>query len=235
MKKGIIFLLIFLIVPFVALAQTTTIEPSPQESPSVTGSVRQNLQERREDLQQKFEDRMKELQTRKEQLQEQFKAQRESFKEKLQTIRDLRKQQITEKVDKSLANINQRRTDHFNKILAKLNEILGRIQSKAAELKAAGKNTAALDAAITAASNAISTAQTAVSDQSAKDYAPTITTDNGLKNAVGTVFKQLQTDLAVTRQTVAKARDAVKTAALELRKLMPESTNSATESSSQNQ
>src|SRR3989304_4566587 len=104
MKKGVIFLLIFLIVPFVALAQTTTVEPSPQESPSVTGSVRQNLQERREELQQKFEDRMKELETRKEQLQEQFKARREAFKEKLQTIKDQRKQRMTEKINERLAN-----------------------------------------------------------------------------------------------------------------------------------
>lgn len=194
MKKSIILLTIFLIVPFAVLAQNTTVTPSPKAISSV----------------------------------------RENFKQKLQTIKDQRKQQITQRIDQKLANVNQRRTDHFNRILKRLNEVLTRIQTKADELKAAGKNTATVGTAITFASNTISSAQTAVSNQAAKDYVIEITTENGLGNAVGTAFKKLQTDLAATRQTVAAARDAVKTAFLELTKLMPENTSSATESSSQN-
>ena len=87
MKKGLILVIIFLLVPIATLAQTTTVEPSPQESPSVTGRVRQNLQERREELKQKFEDRREELQERREQLREQFKQRREAFKVICLTLR----------------------------------------------------------------------------------------------------------------------------------------------------
>lgn len=148
-----------------------------------------------------------------------IKERRENFKERLGGIRDERKKRIVERIDEKLSQINERRTQHLNKVLERLNVVLEKIQNKAGELKTQGKDTSALDAAIEAAKTAISNGQTAVSQQEAKDYTADIGDETGLKNAVGTVFKSLQSDLQSVRKTVDEAKKAVMNAAKELKKL----------------
>src|SRR3989344_4281436 len=72
---------------------------------------------------------------------------REVLKERLKTIKDERKKQVVEKIDKSLDALNDRMTKHFLDVLEKLEDILVRISEKADKVESDGFDVSAVDAA----------------------------------------------------------------------------------------
>lgn len=162
-------------------------------------SIRERIHEKRDEVKKEIE------------------SKKEEFKAALEKIKDARKKEIVENIDERLSMINQNRTDHFAKSLEKMTKILDRIASKGADLKAKGKDTVSLELAITDARTAISKAEAAVSEQTAKDYTADIN-GNSIKDSMSDVRKTLQADLQKVRDLVQDAKKAVMLAARELGK-----------------
>lgn len=146
-----------------------------------------------------------------------IKASREEVKAKVQSMRDERKKLIVERVQEKLGNVNEKRTDHFLKVLERLSTILDKIQSRTEKAKAEGKNVTAVETAIASARTTISTAQSAVDVQKAKTYQITVNDDTTARSDVGAITKQLQEDLRVVQDTVAAARSAVQNVFTEMK------------------
>lgn len=153
---------------------------------------------------------------------------RAEFKQKLQTIRDAKKKTIVEKIDAKIASTNKNATDKMNLALDKLSAIITKLSGRSAALKAAGKDTAAVESLITLANSAINTAKTAVDAQALKQYDITITTDANLKINVGTVVSQFRLDLQAVHKTVVDAKQAVQKVATELARITGKTNDSAT-------
>jgi hypothetical protein len=152
-------------------------------------------------------------------LHDKMEAARTEFKTKLLEIKDAKKQSIVTNIDARINNINKNRTDEMSKRLERLTAILTKISTKEGELTAAGKNTATLKSDITTATAAINLAITAVSDQAAKDYVVTLTTDTALKTNVSSTIKQFMTDIKAVYTKVVAAQAAVLKAHTDLAKL----------------
>lgn len=142
-----------------------------------------------------------------------------TFKGRLSEFKDARKQAIIQSIDQKLVMINTKRTTQMNAIIAKLEAILVRIKAKAGVFKTQGINTAALDNAIAGAEASVATAKTNITNQAAKEYTITLTTETQAKNAVGQTVSGLQVDLRTVRQSIIAAKLAVVKAATELAKL----------------
>jgi DNA repair exonuclease SbcCD ATPase subunit len=158
---------------------------------------------------QKSEKYREEIAAKKEEAQEAFKDKREAFEDKLETIRDERKQEIVENLDEKINTLNDRRTTQMIDHLGKMSEILIKVEERA---DASGKDTATVDAAISAAQGAIAAAKAKASEQAAKEYVITIGTDETLKTDVGVVMNTLQTDLKSAQALIVEARHKVSAA-----------------------
>lgn len=134
---------------------------------------------------------------------------RTNFKTKLTEIKDTKKQEIVTNLDNRIATINKNRTDEMSKRLDRLTTILGKISTKEATLKSEGKNTVTLASDIAAALTSIDAAKQAVTDQSAKDYVMTITTDTALRSSASTTIKQFMTDIKAVFLKVTSTQKAV--------------------------
>ncbi|MBI2430748.1 MAG: hypothetical protein HYV39_01895 [Candidatus Levybacteria bacterium] len=212
-----IFLLAFTF-PHAAIAQTesATLIDKRQEAietrQATREAVRERMQERKKDIREK-------AQQKREEAKEKFKAKRETLKIKIEKIKDERKKTIVERIDNKLSIVNTNRTDRMLEHLEKLSSILEEIKERAVLTKADGKDTTAVDTAISAAQNTITNAQNAVVTQAGKEYIITITTEQALKNTIGKTVSQLQQDLKVTYKAVVDAKQAVQAAARELAKI----------------
>ena len=149
------------------------------------------------------------IQTARQNFQDQMATAKQAFMQKLQLIKDTRKQQIVITINDKIPQINTRETDRMKKVLDNLNTTLGRISSRAADLKSSGKDTTAVDSAIAAAQTAITTANTAVTTQAGKQYTITITSEQTLRTTIAPTITQLRQDLITTQTTVKNARLAV--------------------------
>ena len=145
---------------------------------------------------------------------EERKENREEFKAKLAELKDENKKEVVERIDTRLTTLNTNMTDHFNKVLARLTEILNKIETRTNTAKTNGKDTSAVEAAIVSARTAISTAQAAVTTQKGKTYVITINTESTLRSDVSTVVQSLRTDLKALKEVVQSARKAVISAAV---------------------
>lgn len=157
----------------------------------------------------RIENRRAEFEARKEQRQASIAARREEIKTRIAVIRDEKKRALVERIEKNLNQINQRRTDHFLKVLERLREILAKIESRTDRAQTNGKNVSNVRSAITTAETAIEAAEKAVNAQTDKVYEVTVSDESTARNDIGTTMKKLQEDLRATRDFVHKARTAV--------------------------
>lgn len=224
------FLLSFsLLSPFVAYAEeaaTETETGSTTEETLKRDSVTDRLENRKEKQEIRAENRKERLeiikenaQERREALKEKNAERKELLKERLAKIKDVRKQKVVTNLNEKMARINTRRTEHFRKVLIRLDEHLTRIEEKRDELKAAGKDTSAVDTAINTANDKLAAAQEAVEEQAGKDYTLTIGTEATLKTTVGAEVKKEQEDLMKTKESVNAARLAIYEAVQALKSL----------------
>lgn len=132
------------------------------------------LEAAREEAKERMETAREEAKTRMEAAREEAKTRmetvREEAKQRLSEIKNKAKQQNAERIAERFGKLNKTWTDHFMKLLDRFDEIVQKMQNRAATAAAAGKDTAAADAAIQAAGAAIASARDAVIAQVAKTY-----------------------------------------------------------------
>lgn len=146
---------------------------------------------------------------RREEINARMQQRREQIKAKVEGMRDERRKRIVERVQARLGTINERRMEHFDRVLERLSAILDKIASRTEKAKAKGKDVAAIESAIASARTAISTAQSAVDEQRTKTYQITVTDDGTARGEVEGVIKQLHADMKAVYDTVVAARQAV--------------------------
>lgn len=153
-----------------------------------------------------------------------------NIKEEIQKIKDVRKQQIMERMDEKFGVINARRTSHMTTNLTQLSNILERIASKAAVQKTEGKDTTEVDEAIATARTSIQEARTAVASQAAKNYTIAVTSETQLQQDAKSAISSLITDLKATQEYVKNARDNVILAARSLAEIRRTNSPAASQS-----
>lgn len=177
------------------------------------GALRQPTRDARMEERTAAKERWEELKANREAKREEIKtsiqAKREEIKVNIAKMRDERKKIVVQRIQTKLAQVNQRRTEHFLKVLERLSTILDKIQSRTEKAKAEGKNVSTIETAIASARTAISSAESAVNTQKVKTYEITVTDDTTARNDVGAITKKLQEDLRAVQDTVQAARSAV--------------------------
>lgn len=144
-----------------------------------------------------------------EEAKEKAKEIREEFKVRLEALKDEKKKMTVEHIDERLARLNEKWTNHFNKKLTRLAEILAKIQGRTEALGAEGVDVAEVNAAIVEAEAAINTAQDAVNTQAGKTYIIEITDEENLGENVSQAIHALKADIKVVREEVRTAKQAV--------------------------
>ena len=155
----------------------------------------------------------KRIEAVREEAKKEVETRRTELKNKISKLRDEKKKQIATRLDEQMARLNARWTDHFNNVLDRLSEIIGKIELRADKAQAMGKDVSAVRTAIQNAKTAIESARVAVEAQAKKTYIATFTSEDKLGVAFKTVREQLHKDLFGLRDGAMKsAREAVKNA-----------------------
>jgi len=155
----------------------------------------------------------KRIETAREEAKNAVETRRAELKNKISKLRDEKKKQIATRLDEQMARLNARWTDHFNNVLDRLSEIIGKIELRADKAQAMGKDVSAVRTAIQNAKTAIESARVAVEAQAKKTYIATFTSEDKLGVAFKTVREQLHKDLFGLRDGAMKStREAVKNA-----------------------
>jgi hypothetical protein len=115
-----------------------------------------------------------------------------------------------------LNRINQRRTDHFLRVIERLRRILARIQVRADRAREAGKDVGGVEALIAQATTALDSAEQAVQAQKGKVYEINVTDETTARDEVSATVNSLHDDLRAVRDLVNDARQAVFNALQEL-------------------
>lgn len=134
---------------------------------------------------------------------------RANFLEKVETIKDEKKKEIVKKIDGSLNTVNANQVKRMKDALDRMQKIAAYLSTEVGKLKTIGKDTTVAEAAINNAQQSILAAQSAVTTQGEKTYAPTLTTDQALQQNVTTEMQALRVDLLATQKLVIAARDAL--------------------------
>lgn len=208
-KRTAIIIILFaaVIFPNIAFAQTAT------SSPQTIKDRIKTLKEERRGFIKETRDQMKEKM--------------EAFKAQIRSIKDERKQILTERITDKIASSNARLTNKMDKALDHLTQILTRVKNRSTDFKAQGKDTTALDQAISAAEAAIAEGKNAVDAQGAKEYTANITNESTLRNTIGQMVSGFRLDLQAVHKLVIDARQAIAKAIMEAAKLRGED-NTAT-------
>ncbi len=148
-----------------------------------------------------------------------LRAERQMFKASLAKIKDQRKQALVADIADRIASVSAEKTAIMHAALDQMTTILSLISTDGQTLKSRGVDTSALDQAVAAAQQAITTADASVTAQAGKVYTPVITTDSALRLTVGQTVSQFRTDLSDVYQQVVAAKRAVMRAAMELAKI----------------
>ncbi len=188
------------------------------------------------------------LQVVREEMQDRMKEQRDKAQQRLADIKDKAKQQMAERLAKQFENLNATWTDHFIKVLDRLDAIVLKIQNRTNIAAGNGKDVGTATAAIASAKTAIASARAAVTEQAGKVYAidpsaipvtTSTTTPSGqdeLVRGLRTSFKNLHSALfkdlfALRDGPITDARKAVQNALQVLAAIVGNDEGSATSTS----
>jgi len=136
----------------------------------------------------------------KEEVKVRIQAEKDEFRQRLQTIKDLKKKALVERIDEKLTRVNTSRTARYTIALNRLQEFLD---------KTANAATGITPDEIAATQAAIDAAKTAVEDQAMKSYTMTIADDATLRLNVGTTVSQLRQDLMAVYNLVVNAKQSL--------------------------
>ncbi len=151
---------------------------------------------------------------------EQITIKRQEFKTRALEIRDKNKQEIVKRIDNRITTLNKKHTERFTKLLDKLSSILDRIEVKSTELENEEVNVSEVDVLVQIARDAIEVAQNEVESQASKDYVIELDSESNLGQVVSAAFNEFKDDMAVVRDSVKVARDAVHEAAIAIKELI---------------
>jgi len=212
---GLVAIVFCLAFAFSAIAQTNA--PLRQNVRTQVKTESENIKAKRIELNAQLKDEReaakKRLETAREEVKKTIEARQAELKDKISKLRDEKKKQIATRLDEQMARLNTQWTDHFNNVLNRLSEILGKIELRAAKAETNGKDVSAVKTAIQNAKNAITTARTAVETQAKKTYIATFSSETGLGAAFKAVREQLRKDLFGLRDGAMKSsREAVQNA-----------------------
>lgn len=182
------------------------IQNNPREK---TQDTKQNIKEKRQTFKETLQTAKEERKVKIEEMKVNFKEKRDAFKEKIKIIKDERKKQLTERIDNRMSTVNKNQTDRMTKVLDKLTEHIDKLQEKITQAKEEGVNVSSVESAVSSAQTAISSAISTVEQQSAKDYAFSITDEEKLGQAVKTSYDILSQDLKNAQQALVAAKEAV--------------------------
>lgn len=178
-RIAVVLMVAVFLFPAIALAQDK----------STTTSPREKLQQKRVDIRANAATHAAEL------------------KAKLSKFKDKKKAEVTQKVSGNLNKINQNRTDHFLKFLAKATEILNKLETR---VNGAGsKDTTSAKAAIADARASLASAKAAVQAQAGKDYTITVSSETKVRSDVTLIRDRLHQDLQAIRKQVVDAKQSV--------------------------
>ena len=127
----------------------------------------------------------------------------EAFKDKMKADKSL-------KIADNLNKINQNLLKRFEEATLNLQKVLERADSRIAKVEASGTSVASLKTLREKAVQAVEAANTAIEAQSAKVYDATFT-ESTAKKQLGAAIAGLRKDLVAVHQSVASAREAVRT------------------------
>jgi uncharacterized protein YqgV (UPF0045/DUF77 family) len=162
------------------------------------------------------------LEERRTEAKEEFAAKRDELKEHLKRIKDERKKEIVERLNNHFHELNNRKLDHYSRILDKLDGVLERISARAERAHENGIDIQRVKDAISSAENKITDARNLILAQSKKTYPITVSTEDKLKTDISAVRQTLQADLKKIHDAVKTAHEAVREAAKILRQIHPE-------------
>ncbi len=171
---------------------------------------------------QKAQERIKEARKNAE---EKAKDMREKAKQRISEIKDKKKQEMAQKIASQFERINKIWTDHFAKVLDRLDAVLQKIKSRTQKAGENGKDVSVVNTAIANAEAKITQARSAVALQAQKTYVLNVSTAAeatptnqdtlviSLREQFKTLKEQLHKDLTALRDGAMKsAREAVKSA-----------------------
>ncbi len=152
------------------------------------------------------------------------KTQKEELKARLEKVKDERKKQTVERLDNRFTEINTKQTNHLLNTLTRLEELLGKVSSRADKAESNGQDVSAVRTAIEKAKIAIASARTALEAQLAKTYpiqgvdSPEEQfTEARLKSVVAMAREALNKDLKAAKEVVRTAHKAIVEATKSLR------------------
>ena len=168
-------------------------------------AVKQKVETRKEAVKKRVE-------TKKENIKERMASKEAVLKARLETFKDKKKAQATERVSTNLNKINANHTQMMLKFLARASDILTKLENRVNQGTSDIKDPAVAKAAIADAKAAIATATDAVNAQAEKDYTITVSSESRVKADAQNQRKKLHDDLGATRQLVGDAKKAVSNA-----------------------
>ena len=166
----------------------------------------ETAQERVESLRELRQSKLESLGAIREEYREDTRNRREAYQEKIQEIKDERKQLIAEWVNNQLAHVNEKATNAMMTRLTKMRALLNKLADRMAKAKG---DTTAVEAAIAAAEEAITTAEGIVEEQAGKEYVIEFEAESGLKAGASEAKTSLRADLKTARDSIHEARQAV--------------------------
>ena len=172
--------------------------------------------------------RSEETQDRIQQVRDNTSDRRENFRQNLQEVRDERKQNILENLADRLTNVNDKWVNHWNKMLARMSEVLGKLEARLASYDG-DLDTTPLEEQIVLAKDAIADAQALVDEQADKDYVFEVGDESTLGQDIRSQIAEAKSEINLVWQAVRNAKNEVQEVLVEVRKLTSSSSNGSNE------
>lgn len=160
---------------------------------------------RREKAQEKIES----LRMRSEEARDKVASKTAALKQRLEKFQDQNKAQAVERINENLDRVNQRQTDKMLRFLDRATTILKKLENRVTRGTPDIKDVEAAKTAIAEAKVVINEARVAVSEQAAKDYVISVSSEARVKTEVKRERDRLHKELKATREQVIKAKQAV--------------------------
>lgn len=174
-----------------------------EATPSTTAVIR------KEAVQQRIDTRKLALEDKMAALKEKMASRTAALKTRLQTFKDQRKAQIAERVNATLAKINENQTNQMLKFLNTMTSILDKLEARVNQPTPDIKDPVKAKLAIADARITIASASAAVTTQAQNDYPIEATSEAKIRQEAQDARNNLHTDLLAVRKLVIDAKQAV--------------------------
>lgn len=185
---------------FLGLGGSVKGESTPSATVATASALQQVKLLNTQQLQQQFNSNQQAMQTK-------VASGRQQFTASLSTIQNQEKKQVVESIQEEFNAINMRRTAKQFEYVVLMNtaikELLVQLDTYA---KASGKNVSAASSKLSQANQALTTASAKVTEQAAKTYTISVSSEAALRNDVKKARTQLANDLNVSQAAVNEAR-----------------------------